>query len=145
MENTFTQIEGFSKYEMNSNRIIRNIKTKAIVSKDKGGKTIRLINDAGERKTINPLELNVVGAITTTKTKGASNDSAPQKKSAKTKAEKKQPAIVKQRGKLSFDDADEIRRLAAKTTMSRKEIAAKYGIHVSSVSEIISNKMKVRK
>lgn len=50
----FKTIKGFSKYEISeSGTMIRNIKNKALVGMDKGGNSVRLYNDEGERVTIN--------------------------------------------------------------------------------------------
>jgi len=52
MEQQFKTIPGFSKYEISADGIIRNIKTKDKLTSDVIRK-IRLINDEGERKTVN--------------------------------------------------------------------------------------------
>lgn len=56
MDKQFKPIPGFSKYEISEDGIIRNIKTKDKLTSDVIRK-IRLINDEGDRKTVNADEI----------------------------------------------------------------------------------------
>lgn len=67
--NKFNQLtEPFSKYEISESKsIVRSVKTKSIVSFDKGANTIRLMNDNGERKIITKENLKTLSIMTETK------------------------------------------------------------------------------
>ena len=56
----FKLIQGFTKYEISDTGIIRNVKTKMIVSKEKDGKTCRMIDDQGKRRSVKIADIKTV-------------------------------------------------------------------------------------
>jgi len=122
----FNLIKGFTKYEISETGIIRNVKTKMIVSKENDGKNVRMISDAGERKSVKVSDLKAVEV----------------KKATKHVAEKSTKAASKKKGKISKEQAEEIRSLYKAGDIKQKDLAKKFGVHASTISEIINFKIK---
>jgi hypothetical protein len=131
----FNLIKGFSKYEISETGIIRNVKTKMIVSKENDGKNVRMINDAGERKSVKVSDLKAVTAKKESK-----------KEVSSTKAASKKKAVVEQtkrkKEKISREQAEEIRLRYKKGDVKQKDLAIEYGVGPSAICEILSFKVK---
>lgn len=118
----------YSKYEISETNLVRTVKNSSFVSKDKGGKTIRLTDDDGNRKAIK------IESLQSMIEKKSAEKKAPAKKEAKVKKDK----VVKEKkeyGKLTLDMAKDIRK-ALKDGTKASVLAEKYNIHVSSVYDV---------
>jgi predicted XRE-type DNA-binding protein len=142
----FNLIKGFTKYEISETGIIRNVKTKMIVSKENDGKNVRMINDEGERKSVKVSDLKAV-TEKDQRTKKAFDDlrkgmGIEQKTSLKKLIAKQSNASSKKKGKISKEQAEEIRSLYKAGNIKQKDLAKKFGVHASTISEIINFKIK---
>ena len=138
----FKLIQGFTKYEISDTGIIRNVKTKMIVSKEKDGKTCRMIDDQGKRRSVKIADIKTVEEKESSVKKAFDELKKATGTESKTTLKKLIDRQSKKKGKISQEDADEIRSLYLNQKMLQKDIAKKYSVHASTISEIINFKIK---
>jgi len=134
----FRLIQGFSKYEISETGIIRNVKTKMIVTKEQGGTTCRMIDDSGVRKSVKISEIKAAGVSAAAPKKEAKKEITATKAPKKVKEKKE----AKERGKLSDAQTAEIRTIFKKGDTKQKDLAARFKVHPSTISEIINLKTR---
>lgn len=123
----------YSNYEVSETNIVRNSK-KQLISKDKDGKTIRLTNDSGERKSIKVTELQSmidhnqteekVAATKPEKVKVEKTPKVKKEKVAKVQKEKKVKEPKPKKEKIVFEPTEEMKAIVAGTGSKASKMAA---------------------
>lgn len=126
MNDTFFKLVGFSKYECNEKLIVRSEDKKRIVSKDNGGKSIRMYNDAGDRKSLSMDKLKELYLSSVTK-------KAVKPVKTKSTGEKSERKVRK----ISAQQAKEIRERVT-AGAKQKALAEEFKVHASTISDIVN-------
>ena len=148
METSTKTMAGFAKYEILQSGKVRNIKNNCFIAVDKGGRTIRLIDDAGNRKSVKVQDLHdlfkckesLVASASEKKPKKETklaSDALSVKKGKEVKQKKEKPSKEKKGGKLTMKQAEEIRRKYSAGGITQASIAKQYDVHASTISDII--------